>query len=78
MLVDNSPPWLIDIMTIFGNPMPLIGFAILMKLLVKNPTDLIFFTVGFAFVGVLGVDKMCIRDRRRRAFPARHFRRFGP
>ena len=60
MLVANSPQWLIDIMTIFGNPMPLIGFAILMKLLVKNPTDLIFFTVGFAFVGVLGVDMLTV------------------
>ena len=60
MLVASSPQWLIDIMTIFGNPMPLIGFAILMKLLVKNPTDLIFFTVGFAFVGVLGVDMLTV------------------
>jgi Phosphotransferase system, mannose/fructose/N-acetylgalactosamine-specific component IIC len=55
-----SPQWLIDIMTIFGNPMCLVGFAILMKLLVKNPTDLIYFTVGFAFVGVLHVDMVTV------------------
>jgi PTS system mannose-specific IIC component len=56
----NSPQWLIDIMTIFGNPMSLIGFAILMKLLVSNWTDLIFFTVGFALVGALGCDMITV------------------
>lgn len=55
-----SPAWLIDIMTIFGNPMCLVGFAILMKLLVKNVTDLIYFTVGFAFVSVLHADMVTV------------------
>lgn len=55
-----SPDWLINIMTIFGNPMCLVGFAILMKLLVKNPTDLIYFTVGFAFVSVLKADMVTV------------------
>lgn len=58
--VNNSPDWLIDIMTIFGNPMSLVGFAILMKLLVKNPFDLIYFTVGFAMVGVLHTDMITV------------------
>lgn len=57
---NNEPQWLIDIMTIFGNPMPLVGFAILMKLLVRKPTDLIYFTVGFAMVGVLHVDMITV------------------
>ena len=47
-------------MQVFGNPMSLIGFAILMKLLVKNPTDLIYFTVGFAMFGVLGADMITV------------------
>lgn len=55
-----SPQWLIDIMTIFGNPMCLVGFAILMKLLVKNVADLIYFTVGFAFVSVLHADMVTV------------------
>ena len=55
-----SPQWLIDIMTIFGNPMSLVGFAILMKLLVKKTSDLIYFTVGFAMVGVFGVDMITV------------------
>lgn len=59
-IVAGSPQWLIDIMTVFGNPMCLVGFAILMKLLVKNVTDLIYFTVGFAFVSVLGADMVTV------------------
>ncbi len=59
-IVANSPQWLIDIMTVFGNPMCLVGFAILMKLLVKNVTDLIYFTVGFAFVSVLKADMVTV------------------
>ena len=59
-IVANSPQALIDVMTVFGNPMCLVGFAILMKLLVKNVTDLIYFTVGFAFVSVLGADMVTV------------------
>lgn len=60
LLIDKSPQWLIDIMTIFGNPMSLVGFAILMKLLAKTPFDLIYFTVGFAMVGVLHTDMITV------------------
>lgn len=59
-IVAMSPQWLIDIMTIFGNPMSLVGFAILMKLLVKKTSDLIYFTVGFAMVGALGLDMITV------------------
>ena len=45
-IVANSPQALIDVMTIFGNPMSLVGFAILMKLMIKSATDIIYFTVG--------------------------------
>lgn len=60
LFINNSPAWLINVMQVFGNPMSLIGFAILMKLLVKNPTDLIYFTVGFAMFGVLGADMITV------------------
>lgn len=59
-IVKNSPQWLIDIMTIFGNPMCLVGFAILLKLMVKKPTDLLYFTFGFALVGALGLDMITV------------------
>ncbi len=59
-IVTNSPQWLIDIMTIFGNPMCLVGFAILLKLMVKKPTDLLYFTFGFALVGALGLDMITV------------------
>ncbi len=59
-ILANSPKWFISIMTIFGSPMPLIGFAILMKLLVKQTTDLIYFTVGFAMIAVLKVDMITV------------------
>lgn len=60
VLVNNSPVWLIDIMTIFGNPLCLVGFAILMKLMIKKPTDLIYFTIGFALCGALGADMVTV------------------
>lgn len=47
------PQWVISLLTIFGNPMCLVGFAILMKLMIKKPTDLIFYTFGFALTSVV-------------------------
>lgn len=52
-ILSASPAWLIDLMTVFGNPMCLVGFAILMKLMVKKPIDLLFFTFGFALTSVV-------------------------
>jgi len=59
-LVDKSPAWLINIMTIFGNPLCLVGFAILMKLMIKKTSDLIYFTVGFALCGAMGADMVTV------------------
>jgi mannose/fructose/N-acetylgalactosamine-specific phosphotransferase system component IIC len=47
------PTWVIELLTVFGNPMCLVGFAILMKLMVKRPTDLLFYTFGFALTSVV-------------------------
>lgn len=59
-IIANVPQSLIDIMTIFGNPMCLLGFAILLKLMVKNAADLLFFTFGFALVGALNLDMITV------------------
>ena len=59
-IVSSAPEWLLTILKIFGNPMCLVGFAILMKLLVRNTTDLIYFAVGFAFVSVLHADMITV------------------
>ncbi|MDD2591895.1 MAG: PTS sugar transporter subunit IIC [Erysipelotrichaceae bacterium] len=59
-IVANSPQALIDVMTIFGNPMSLVGFAILMKLMIKSATDIIYFTVGFALFAALGADMVTV------------------
>lgn len=47
------PAWVIELLTVFGNPMCLIGFAILMKMMIKKPTDLIYYTFGFALTSVV-------------------------
>ena len=55
-VMDNAPTWLISIMTIFGRPMTLLGFAILLKLMVKETFEFVYYVLGFALVGVFKVD----------------------
>ena len=55
-VMDNAPTWLIQIMTIFGRPMPLLGFAILLKMMVKETFEFVYYILGFALVGVFKVD----------------------
>lgn len=55
-----SPAWLLGVLSVFGAPMCLVGFAILMKLLVKKTTDLIYFAIGFAFISVLKADMVTV------------------
>ncbi len=59
-IIAASPVWLINIMTIFGRPMSLIGFAILLKMMVNKSVDLLYFTVGFALMSVLGLDMLTV------------------
>lgn len=55
-VMNNSPDWLLQILTIFGRPMPLLGFALLLKMLVGNWFDFVYFTLGFVLVTVFKVD----------------------
>lgn len=55
-IMNNSPQALIDILNIFGRPMPLVGFAILLKMMVKENFEFVYFVLGFALIGVFQVD----------------------
>ena len=55
-VMNNAPQQLIDIMTIFGRPMPLLGFAILLKMMIKENLEFVYYLLGFALVGVFGVN----------------------
>ncbi len=54
-LVAMMPAWLTDILQIFANMLPLVGFMLLMRTLVKTDLDLIYFVLGFILVAVLGL-----------------------
>ncbi len=54
-LVEMMPTWLTDILQIFANMLPLVGFMLLMRTLVKKDLDLIYFVLGFILVSVLGL-----------------------
>lgn len=51
-LVEIMPVWLTDILQIFANMLPLVGFMLLMRTLVKKDLDLIYFVLGFILVSV--------------------------
>ncbi|MEF9920342.1 MAG: PTS sugar transporter subunit IIC [Erysipelotrichaceae bacterium] len=55
-IMHNSPTWLLTILQIFGKPMPLIGFALLLKMMVKEKFELIYYVFGFALIAVFKVD----------------------
>ncbi len=54
-LVEIMPLWLTDILQIFANMLPLVGFMLLMRTLAKKDLDLIYFVLGFALVSVLNL-----------------------
>ena len=54
-LVEMMPVWLTDILQIFANMLPLVGFMLLMRTLVKKDLDLIYFVLGFVLVSVMGL-----------------------
>lgn len=54
-LVEMMPVWLTDILQIFANMLPLVGFMLLMRTLVKKDLDLIYFILGFVLVSVMGL-----------------------
>lgn len=54
-LVEMMPTWLTDILQIFANMLPLVGFMLLMRTLVKKDLDLIYFVLGFILISVFGL-----------------------
>ena len=54
-IMNNSPIWLTDVLTVFGNPMPLLGFGILLKMMIKDNLEFIYYVFGFALIAVLNL-----------------------
>ena len=52
-LYESIPIEVIGILAGFGNVLPLVGFAILLKLICKRNFDLIYYLVGFVLVAVM-------------------------
>jgi mannose/fructose/N-acetylgalactosamine-specific phosphotransferase system component IIC len=46
-VMNSIPPALADIIRILGGMLPLIGFAIILKSIVKKSFDLVYFIFGF-------------------------------
>ena len=51
-LVELMPVQVTDVLQIFANMLPLVGFMLLMRTLVKKDMDLIYFVLGFVMVAV--------------------------
>ncbi|HBM76346.1 MAG TPA: PTS sugar transporter subunit IIC [Clostridiaceae bacterium] len=47
------PNWFNDILQVFANMLPLVGFTLLLLMIVKSNFDLIYFVFGFALTAVL-------------------------
>lgn len=55
-IMENAPTWLISILQIFGRPMPLVGFALLLKMMVNEKFELVYYVFGFALISVFNVN----------------------
>ena len=51
-IVAVIPQWFTDILQIFAGMLPLLGFMLLLKMIVKKGFDLILFTFGFILIAV--------------------------
>lgn len=54
------PEWFTSILQIFANMLPLVGFTLLLKMIVKEGLDLIYFVFGFALIAVLNLQMIPI------------------
>ena len=59
-LVNALPVQVTDILQIFANMLPLVGFMLLMRMICKRDVDLILFCVGFALMSVLQLGMVTI------------------
>lgn len=51
-IVNMMPVQVTDVLQIFANMLPLVGFMLLMRVLCKSDFDLIYFCVGFVLVAL--------------------------
>lgn len=59
-IVNAMPQQVNDILQIFANMLPLVGFMLLMRMICKSDVELILFTLGFALVSALGLGMISI------------------
>ncbi|MDU5107848.1 PTS sugar transporter subunit IIC [Clostridium sp.] len=59
-IINVMPEWLSTILQMFAPMLPLIGFTLLLKMIVKKKLDLIFFVFGFFLVAVMKLDMISI------------------
>lgn len=59
-MVNVIPTWFTSILQIFAGMLPLVGFVLLLRTLVKKNFDLIFFVFGFALVAVANLQMIPI------------------
>lgn len=50
------PTWLTPLLTVFGGLMPLIGFSILLKMMLKDWFQIVYVLLGFVLITVFKVD----------------------
>lgn len=59
-MINIMPEWLTNILQMFAPMLPLIGFTLLLKMIVKKKFDLIYFVFGFFLVAVMNLDMISI------------------
>lgn len=50
------PTWVTPMLTVFGGIMPVVGFSILLKMMLKEWFQIVYFLLGFVMITVFGAD----------------------
>lgn len=53
MIVENIPEWTGNAFVIFGKMLPAVGFAMLLRFVLKKNIELVYFIVGFIMIAIL-------------------------
>lgn len=59
-IVQSLPAQVNDLLMVFANMLPIVGFTILLQMIVKNKFDLIYWAFGFVLVTMAGFDMITI------------------
>ena len=54
-VVQNIPAWLGECLNLFGSMLPLVGFALLLRYVVKNKIILVYYVIGFVLISVFKI-----------------------